>query len=68
MTWWKCPHCGRRGEAVDARQGFERGDRDQPGYVYDGCRICTPDADDDEAAEDAKWDRRIHERLEGLDS
>jgi hypothetical protein len=48
----------------DARQGFEKGDRDQPSYYYDGCRICCPSEEDDEAARDAMWERRISEARE----
>jgi hypothetical protein len=64
MPWFKCPNCGRRGEESDARQGYERGDRDQPGYPIDACRICAPSEEDIEQARDAHWDRRIDEARE----
>lgn len=59
---WKCPNCGRRGdEATDARQGWERGDRDQPGYVIDACKVCAPTTDDLDRLRDAEADRRMDE-------
>lgn len=62
---WKCPNCGRRGdEATDARQGWERGDRDQPGYVIDACKVCAKSTEDEERALDAMWERRIDEYQE----
>ncbi len=61
MTWWKCPHCGRRGDEADARTGYEPGDRDQPSYRFDACRICAPDDDDLDRLRAAMWERRLSE-------
>lgn len=61
MAWWKCPNCGRRGDPSDAREGYERGDRDQPGYVIDACKVCAPSEDDLERARDAAFEQRFQE-------
>lgn len=61
MTWWQCPRCKRRGEPSDAREHWESGDRDQPGYAEDACRRCAPSEDDIEAAREHALEQAMEE-------
>jgi len=67
VTWFQCPHCLRRGEPEDAREGWESGDRDQPGYAFDACRVCMPSEEDRERAAEAKADAMRDEATNGPD-
>jgi hypothetical protein len=51
-----CENCGTKIQPHERRLGYERGDRDQPGYWFDGCVLCAPDANDEDRARDAHDD------------
>ena len=62
MSFWKCPHCQRRFDDDSAyREGYEARTWDEPGGVFDGCRVCVKDADEIESALDAKADQQLEE-------
>lgn len=58
----RCPRCRRNMRSdADAREYYEAGDRDQPGYVTDACRICAPSEDDIEAAREHALEQAMEE-------
>ncbi len=65
MSLWRCPNCSRRFDDESAmREGYKSPTWGEPGYTFEGCKVCCPTADEEAAAEDAHWEQRISEERE----
>lgn len=58
---WTCDNCGREGVPSDARMASQPTTWSEPGYDFEACRRCCPDARDLEHARDRWVDRQLDE-------